>query len=273
MKESELNRQVEQMNSIPEQVKWTPDSGWTAFQAKKRTKTLIIYLVASVAATLVLTFYLVIPHLNSTTQTCLETNAKEIEEIQLAKGIHVTLNQNTKLVYRPQESYIEVNGEAFFKINGNNLVSIEVGSFKVQTQNASFNIKHKKEFDPIVISIETGEVTCTQNNLNVEIYQNEQAILISETAILKEPISTLNYKAWLIREFIFNEVPLYMVIEQLNDVFETNIGFADIAPRYCLIEAQIKGSSISEIINKLPINDGFKFKRNKNNYTVIGNGC
>jgi ferric-dicitrate binding protein FerR (iron transport regulator) len=164
----------------------------------------------------------------------------------LSDGSVVTLNKYALLSYPNTFSGAHrdvdlLKGEAFFSVTPNKAKPfiISTGNTTIRVVGTSFNVKNK---DGVVeVIVETGIVQVSQGQYSVSLKPGEMVLI--QPHIIK-PVKANNpdhlYNYYRSKEFVADNVPLYRMVEVLNEAYNSHI----------VIERKE--------LNKLPLNTTFK---------------
>ena len=178
-----------------------------------------------------------------------------IRKEKLPDGSTVTLNKNTTLAYSTdhfsRKRIVKLKGEAFFDVvhDEKNPFLIEAADLKIEDVGTSFNVQAKENTGIAIISVVSGEVKIT--TLTGQIFNlvaGEEATYNVKTKIVskKESIEE-NISAYADRVFVFENAELKMVIDVLNDVYESRLTIENHKLDSCRITVTFDNEQIDEI--------------------------
>jgi ferric-dicitrate binding protein FerR (iron transport regulator) len=164
----------------------------------------------------------------------------------LSDGSVVTLNKYALLSYPhmfrgAQRNVDLLKGEAFFSVTPNKAKPfiINTGNTTIRVVGTSFNVKNKNGVVEVIV--ETGVVQVSQGQYTVSLHPGEMVLIqpkMSKPAKVNNPDHLYNY--YRSKEFVADNVPLYRMVEVLNEAYNAHI----------IIERKE--------LNKLPLNTTFK---------------
>ena len=161
----------------------------------------------------------------------INTGTAIMTNVILPDGTDLKLNSGTQVRYN-KKTFLEdrklvlLKGEAFIVVatNHRSRFRIELGDLEARDIGTRFNI-NKKE-DQSVVIVEEGEVELrekdTDNKVNLKAGKLGLYDVKSKTLTAVDN-SDPNYKAWVDKNFVFNEVPLVDVIQKLEEVYQMKI--------------------------------------------------
>jgi transmembrane sensor len=148
----------------------------------------------------------------------------------LPDGSTVTLNKNSELSYpahfEGNTRSVALKGEAFFNITPNKSKPfiIDAGNSSVTVVGTSFNVKSRAEMTEVIV--ETGIVEVAKNEKAVRLTPGQKATVTADKdAPVKADVTDHLYNYYRTNEFVCNGVPLYKVVETLNDAYGLHIVF------------------------------------------------
>ena len=189
---------------------------------RAKTVTLYPYLTIGIAAAITL---IVVVYFFLLTDKTISTPRGEHLTLTLPDASTVTLNAESEIVYHPrnfdENRTVTLKGEAFFEVtpDGSFIVETEIG--QVEVTGTSFNVNHRDA--AFEVSCLSGSVLVKDNNGNlVTLKAGEFTQLMN--ARLSSPIQVNEKKAsWRTGEFHFENIPLRLVIEELERQFNIDI--------------------------------------------------
>jgi len=161
----------------------------------------------------------------------INTGTAIMTNVILPDGTDLKLNSGTQVRYN-KKTFLEdrklvlLKGEAFIVVatNHRSRFRIELGDLEARDIGTRFNI-NKKE-DQSVVIVEEGEVELrekdTDNKVNLKAGKLGLYDVKSKTLTAVDN-SDPNYKAWVDKNFVFNEVALEDVIQKLEEVYQMKI--------------------------------------------------
>jgi transmembrane sensor len=173
---------------------------------------------------------------NSFFYTTYSTEFGMTKNIILEDGSEVTLNANSVLrVPKNLTDYREVwlQGEAFFSIskkkNGARFF-VYTDNVKVEVLGTQFNVNTRHENTEVVLS--EGSVKLSSDQLagnNTLLMKPGEFVSLSKTdvAFKKREVEPANYNAWKTNLLIFEDMPLSLVAQKIEDYYGIEVEIAD----------------------------------------------
>lgn len=150
----------------------------------------------------------------------------------LPDGSVVTLNKNASISYPKKFSgrtrTVVLNGEAFFNITPNKEKPfiIQANGVDIKVVGTSFNVKSAATKTEVIV--ETGIVEVSKNENIVRLSPKEKAIVIATSEKpLKENSKDMLYNYYRSNEFECINIPLWRVVEVLNEAYQAQIIIAN----------------------------------------------
>jgi transmembrane sensor len=239
-----------------EQMKWVWESSkaslqqsdvdesqaWEKFKSRKDRSSSVIRLfpnwlrAVAAAVALVITSLVALsflPHSGRAyfAEVVLEAGENSQKEV-LLDGSLVTLNKNSKLSYSQKifsgERHVHLlEGEVYFEVERDEQrpFHVHAGDLTVKVLGTSFNVKMDKEQAQVIL--DQGSVGLEWEGMQVVLKPGEKAF----TNLLTKQLETLQVRNGLHRYYVNNkfealEVPLYQIVEGLNDAYDADITIA-----------------------------------------------
>lgn len=216
-----------------------------------------------------------------------EDNLAEIHSTEKVKkeilpdGSTITLNKNTTLAYSvdhfSKKRIVKLKGEAFFDVkhDESNPFVVEAADLKIEDVGTSFNVKAKESSDVIIISVVSGEVKVTtvsdqmlSLNAGEEATYNITTKVIGKKEVIKENISAYSDKV-----FVFENAELGTVINVLNDVYDVQLGLANMDLKSCRITVTFEDEPIDDIAFVIAETLGLEIKKENEQIVFNGKSC
>lgn len=150
----------------------------------------------------------------------------------LPDGSVVTLNKNASISYPKKftgtSRTVVLNGEAFFNITPNKEKPfiIEANGVDIKVVGTSFNVKSAAAKTEVIV--ETGIVEVSKNDHIVRLSPKEKAIVSATSEKpTKENSSDMLYNYYRSNEFECINIPLWRVVEVLNEAYAAQIVIAN----------------------------------------------
>jgi ferric-dicitrate binding protein FerR (iron transport regulator) len=189
--------------------------------------------------------------------------------VQLEDGSTVTIYPGSKLAFpkhfAPGKREVYLEGEAFFKVskNPNRPFFVYNNNIVTQVLGTSFDIRGKN--GQVEVAVKTGRVAVYENkeqipldkvqhksngviitpNQKVTYYQEERHFV---TSIVDQPVPVPNESKKEEAHFVYNETPLYKVLDDLENTYELEIVLENDKIRNCLFTGDLEGQTL---FNKL----------------------
>lgn len=146
----------------------------------------------------------------------------------LPDGSVVTLNKHSQVSYPEKFSndkrVLQLNGEAFFKVQPNKEKPFEVhtNNVTITVVGTSFNVRSRGDTTEIIV--ETGVVEVATEKQTVILKAGQKAITGFSEAILQKQANTDQlYNYYRSKKFVCEATPLWKLIEKLNEAYDVQI--------------------------------------------------
>ena len=219
------------------------------------------WLVAATVSLLILAgFWTLVSTSNSPEEVVTRsTGAGQTLSWSLADGSRVILNAGSTL--RHPETFeqssvrrVFLEGEGFFEVTKNAEKPFEVitGGIVTRVLGTSFNIKARN--NQVRVTVATGKVRVSTDDQQVTLLSDQQATSQQneqgQYQLLKSAASMETALAWKEGKFIFDQVPLREVIEELSAVYKVRLE-VDGTAAGCLVVGTYDRSSLKQILRGL----------------------
>jgi transmembrane sensor len=183
-------------------------------------------------------------------------------EIKLADGSFIVINKGSVLSYpehiNRRKREVKLNGEAYFEVAKRNASPFYVylQSVTIRVLGTSFNIKEEED-GQVVVSVLTGEVIFFEaaresNSLKLEAGQKGIFNSIGRK-FEKQNSHSENFLYWKTGKLSFEDKPLDLVFQDLEDNFNTRIIVEDRAVLQNRLTSSCEEQDLDEILNELSI--------------------
>ena len=190
------------------------------------------------------------------------TAAHETQQIQLADGTQVWLNENTILRYpenfdgETREVYLQ--GEAFFDVARNEArpFLIEGGGAATRVLGTSFNVSALPEDTAVVVTVVSGTVALAdqEDSAQVVILQKgEQGVYLSTQQQVSKAVQVAqNSLAWRTQRMQFDNQPFSTVGEVLGAAYQKTV-VVDAATASLRLTAQFDKQPLEEVLEVIAL--------------------
>lgn len=176
--------------------------------------------IASVVVVLLTSSYFVF--FNNTKS--FSTEIAQTETFNLPDNSEVILNAQSKLSYNKKQwktnRTLDLDGEAFFKVTKGEKFSVMTDAGVVQVLGTQFNVKERDNY--FEVQCFEGSVSVT-SGANKEILKPGKTFRMVDGKIIDVKDFNATSPSWLAQESTFDEVPLWQVIEELENQYNIDI--------------------------------------------------
>jgi transmembrane sensor len=235
---------------------------------------------AAVAVVAFLTILIVFFIGGNKTETLAFSSDKNHGTTKLPDGSSVVLRKNSEIVYEAgsHKREVKLKGEAYFDVvhNEEQPFVVTVNGITIQDIGTSFNVKATEGSNIIEVIVESGEVHFfSSEDKGLKLVKGEKAVYSMKDkkfskAFISPDDNTTSYHS---KVFHFKETPLSSVIEQLNDVYEMNIGLENTELRNCLLSVTFNNEKPEAILNIIAETLNLEVVRTGNSITLRGEPC
>lgn len=172
----------------------------------------------------------------------------------LSDGSVITLNKYALLQYPEkfngkQRDVTLTKGEAFFSVAHDKTKPfiITAGGTTIRVVGTSFNVKNKN--GNIEVIVETGIVQVSRNGSAVLLKPGERILVEPGTLTLtKAHISDHLYTYYRSREFVADNVPLWRMVQVLNEAYDTDIVIGRKELKDLPLNTTFKNESLDDVL-------------------------
>jgi len=213
----------------------------------------------------------------------LETGSEETQNITLADGSKIWLNENSQLSYQKEfltnERLVKLKGEAFFDIEKNpkKVFQINTSESTVQVLGTSFNVRAYENEPTTTITVKSGKVKFIENKKdnNFILVKNQEAVLQhSDNKFAVNKNANLNAIAWQSNKLSFKNESLTDIFKTLEKHFDVEIDCKNDALKKCTysltpqkIDLEILFEDLKKFYNLKIQKEGTK------KYIISGGNC
>ena len=179
-------------------------------------------------------------------------------KVTLSDGSMVMLNAGSKLTFptgfRGPERKVYVEGEAFFRVakNADKPFIVQVGGNEIKVLGTQFNVSSYPETGGVETTLVEGSVSFSNaEGANVVLKPNQQALSAYGDLSLKD-VPAADFNAWTKGEFLFNDVPVSVVMQKLARWYNVEVQPASLPSKnlYMRISRSADIRHVLEMITK-----------------------
>ena len=211
------------------------------------------------------------------------TGAGEQKSITLADGSTAYLNENSMLKYpvefTQKQRNIEFKGMAFFDVQKNEkpfVITTEHERVKTNTA-AQFQVNEREAPTSTSVNVVAGGVTLEtlQEEGKIELTQGVKGIFEWEQKKLQQIHSaTPSDMFWHTQRLYFKELPMSRVLDDLKNVFGTEISISNTDLLKCRFSYEANNPTITDVLEAFEKEFGSKvYKESETFYSLIGGSC
>ncbi|WP_316812782.1 FecR family protein [Pedobacter heparinus] len=202
-----------------------------------------------------------------------------ITRVVLPDGTEVNLNAATKIRYRKND--FEENrklelltGEVFIQVtkHTSSQFRVELGDIEAEDIGTSFNVNRNEE--KITVVVEEGKVALKHLDLHQEILLTAGKQGVYDTKrkhLLAADNLNVNYKAWLDKDFVFQEIPVSQVAEQLQQAYQFPIDIKGARLKDRKLTARLHYQTLDSALAVISASLQCKVTKEKDTYVLSDN--
>lgn len=206
------------------------------------------------------------------------------QEVKLADGTRVWLNQQSKLRYPEQfisdtrEIFLE--GEAFFEVQHD-----PQKPFLIHTQGSvtkvlgtSFHVRSYTQEPSVEVNLVSGKVSFDLNNTTlhkqVTLQPGQKAVLEKATqTITVTNTQDANFLAWKTGKLIFQDTPLGEALPAIEAYYKADFSVADSLLLNCRFTGSFTKATLDEVLQVFAFGSDISYQKKGNSYVLSGKGC
>ena len=198
----------------------------------------------------------------------LETPRGGEYKITLGDGSIVMLNAGSKLTFptdfRGSERKVYVEGEAFFNVakNPNKPFIVTVGGSEIRVLGTQFNVSSYPETEGIEATLLEGSIQFSNTSGKVVLKPNQQ-VLAGYSKLDVRNVSAEDFNAWTKGDFLFNDMPLAVVMQKLARWYNVEVDLAVLPKKNLYIKISRK-ADIDEVLEDISKATGHQFNLKAN---------
>jgi len=193
----------------------------------------------------------------------------------------VALNKNSKITYAKnygkKERRLKLEGEAFFDVKhiDDKPFIVEAEGTLIEDIGTSFNIKAVDTDTIVEVFVKSGEVIFfTKDNKGISLTAGEMGIYNKNNRTFTRIASPdVNATAYVNKVFLFQNVRLADVVQQLNMVYGTNIRFGNEQLKDCTISVKFENEDIALILSIISETLELTVTKDTDGYIINGDAC
>ncbi len=210
---------------------------------------------------------------NADSATAVQLNTLETPnggeyKITLGDGSVVMLNAGSKLTFpmdfRGPERKVFVEGEAFFNVvkNPQKPFIVAIGGSEIKVLGTQFNVNSYPEMRGIEATLLEGSIQFSNTSGKVVLKPNQQVLAGFSKFDLKN-VSAEDFSAWTKGEFLFNDMPLAVVMQKLARWYNVEVDLAALPNKNLYLKLSRK-ADIDEVLAHISKATGHKFNLKAN---------
>lgn len=179
-------------------------------------------------------------------------------KVTLSDGSMVMLNAGSKLTFpmgfRGAERRVYVDGEAFFRVakDPQKPFIVTVGGNEVKVLGTQFNVSNYPESDGVETTLLEGSVNFSNASGKEVILKPNQQVLSAYGKLSVKDVSAEDFNAWTKGEFLFNDVPVSVVMQKLARWYNVDVDPQSMPKKnlYIRISRQADIDEVLDMISK-----------------------
>lgn len=187
-------------------------------------------------------------------------------KIILEDGSTVWLNSDSELKYpiyfSKKERIVYLKGEGYFEVSKDTKrpFHVIIDKININVLGTSFNVNAYRDLGSITTTLMSGRIKITDGKDIINIYPNQQVKYTNNGFKIKQ-VNAKDYSMWTEGIFRFNNMHLYLIMNQIEKWYDVNVHFEDINIRNHQFSGSInKKYTLIEILNIIEKSTKVKFE-------------
>ncbi len=184
----------------------------------------------------------------------------KVAKFELPDGTLIQAKGGSKLSYANNfngmsRRQVQLEGEAFFEVKKDEQKPfiIELKKATVEVVGTVFNVKESKTTGEVIVAVTEGTVRLKSRSNATETYIQAQQVgvlKLNDTSIILSTGSA-NYLNWLSGRLTFDQMPLTIVAQQLERIYDINIIINDYDLSKLSFTADMKARKIQTVLEQI----------------------
>lgn len=248
-------------------------------RVKGKTIRMAILSAASVAAVVVavLGFYLINNQDSTISFQQVATTTSQVKDVVLSDGTDITLNKSSNIAisstFETKERLVKLDGEAFFAVTHDSQrpFIININQVQVKVLGTEFNVYSDTLRQMLTVTVKSGKVAVMVGAKSTIVSKGEYAKvnIISQTIESGENADS-NYLAWKTGSLVFNDSPLYQVVETMNKHYGVKMCIDSTVNADCRLNATFDYKEIDKATELLSMALKVEIEKTSNTYLIRG---
>ena len=159
----------------------------------------------------------------------LETPKGGEYRVTLSDGSVVTLNSGSRLSFptgfRAAERNVTLQGEAFFEVakNADMPFIVKVEGRAIRVLGTKFNVSSYAEENGVTATLIEGSILFSDENSHQTVLHPNQQVNSRSGKLSLKTVDAADYMAWTKGEFLFNDVPIAIVMQKLARWYDVEV--------------------------------------------------
>ncbi|KQM72649.1 hypothetical protein ASE74_22510 [Pedobacter sp. Leaf216] len=189
--------------------------------------------------------------------------------VTLSDGSIVMLNAGSKLSFptdfRGSERRVYVEGEAFFNVAKNPLKPfvVSVAGNEIRVLGTQFNVSSYPEDEGTQTTLLEGSIRFTNPNRDEVVLKPNQQVISQHGKLALYNVSAKDFNAWTNEEFLFNDVPLSIVMQKLARWYNVAVDVKSIPQKNLYLKISRK-ADIDAVLDAISTATAYRFKIREN---------
>ena len=295
--ESELNKVyledskklIDQVEKTREEISVDTNTAWNALNKRlsnKEARIVVLqspkknYQIAAAIILLVVMSFLIKVALNITdAKPKVFAAGSQAIETKLSDGTLVHINQNSEIAFIEKKGVreLKLKGEAYFEVvhKDEQPFVITVNNVLIKDIGTEFNVKSLQNGD-VEVTVDGGEVQFyTKKDEGLKLIKGDKArySVINDKFIRIDADIYDNTGSYHSRVFNFKNAQLQDVIDQINQIYRSDVRLSNPKLANCRVNSQFNNQSLEEIVAILADIFDLKIEKNGSVYVLIGEEC
>lgn len=251
---------------------------------EKKIKRMPLFLWAGVAASIVFLLAFFVYQSIDYKQIIVKNNdGDKPQKVKVYSGVNVWLNTGSEISYVKKselgERHIQLQGEAYFEINNDRPVTIISEGVTVACNNAAkVNVKSLFNDDHIIVTVKNGAVKLkgsdSRSGMALLLTEKSYCSINKKHKLMLSAVNTNNnYLAWKTGELTFDNEPMAMVADVLQQYYGIRVLIENKQLAYCEYSGHFKNKSLQQVLRGIQSDLPIAYQELPDGIMLMGESC
>ncbi len=205
------------------------------------------------------------------------SDINQVQDLLLADGSHVTLNEGATLSYLEpfqNERRVTLSGSGYFEVvkMRDHPFMVEIDEVQVRVLGTKFFI-HKQSSGNVGIQVDEGKVLVSYREIDEIVTANRHINIDLKNEEIAEVDDVTGLTAfWKKKKLVFTMTSIEEVVTTINQAYKTSIQLEG-NTHGCALSVVFDDESLETVLDVIAGTLGYEVVQNQNSYVLKSNGC